>query len=554
MPMSGRRWASSNANKHNGITLWVLAAAFFLKGVLYRSMTAMDAALNAGQVAAAYLSVAAAALLLAAAVWLPRRWPAIVVLVLSDLWFLAGIWYYRANILWLTWGAVQTITELNGFADSIAVYLSWSQFFFPLLTVLAVTVLFIMPHPSPTWRERWIGVVIVLSLCLCAGLLRHMNPLTEEQRMANIQAEERYFISTHSPLAQAGLVVYDAAQNGLFRWSASRPFTSEEQAILDSVYRAQAEPNAPQGHLVYILVESFETWALQAYDRNGEAVCPHLTAYMQAHPVLFVLHVRTQQKYGRSGDGQLITQTGLLPISNGVACKQYGTNTYPNLAHFYEDGIVLNPYFSNVWNQRTVTTSYGFRRMIKARGMINDTDSIIIERARQYLSAATVPTAVLALTINTHAPFRSRRDSIALPDTYSVIEQDYLRSAHYCDRQIGRFLAWADTAATMRNATIVITADHNHFSQHGEQGLCPLILTTPEISASITIDEALQMDLYPTVLHAIGQSNYAWRGFGVDLLNNHAQEYLSLRTITPQQAYELSDKLIHNNYFAQSTR
>lgn len=536
------------------MTQSVVTAALFLKSVLYRWMTAMDAALNAGQVAAAYLAVAAAAFLLAMVVWLPRRWPTVIVLVITDLWLLAGVWYYRANLLWLTWGAVRTITELNGFAGSIAVYLSWTQLLFPFLTALALMALYLLPHHAVTWRAWLTGLGAVLSLCLLSVVARVLNPLSEERRLQTFRAEEDFFITTHSPLTQAGLVLYDAFQDGLFQWSASRPFTPAEQAIMDTVCHAPEAPNAPQGHLVYILVESLETWALQAQDLHGAPVCPHLTDYIATHPVLFVPHVHSQEKYGRSGDGQLITQTGLLPISNGVACIQYGRNTYPNLAHFYADGIVLNPYFVNVWNQSAVTTSYGFQRVTRARTPGNETDSVIMEKTRQYLSDATVPTAVLALTINTHAPFRTRRDSLDLSDRYSMVEKDYLRSAHYMDRQVGRFLAWADTAVTMRKATIVITADHNHFPEQGEQGLCPFILRTPCITTSETIDEAMQMDLFPTVLHAINQTNYAWRGFGIDLLSRDANLDLSERPISPQQAYELSDKLIRNNYFAITSR
>lgn len=544
-------WECLRANKYNGVTLSIITAALFLKGVLYRWMTAMDAALNAGQVAAAYVAVAAAALVLAMIVWLPRRWPTIIVLVLADLWLLAGVWYYRANLLWLTWGAVRTITELNGFADSITVYLTWTQLLFPLLTALAVAALYLLPHHAVTWRTWLTGLGATASLFLFSVLARAINPLTEEQRMKDFRAEEHFFISTHSPLAQAGYVLHGACQEGRFQWSASRPFTPVEQAIMDAVYRSPEAPNAPQGHLVYILVESLETWALQAHDVHGEPVCPRLTAYMVSHPTFFVPHVHSQQKYGRSGDGQLITQTGLLPISNGVACTQYGHNTYPNLAHFYADGVVFNPYFINVWNQVAVTTSYGFQRLMRARTPANETDSVIMEKTRHYLSRATVPTAVLALTLNTHAPFRSRRDSVDLPDSYTSIEQDYLRSVRYLDRQVGRLLAWADTAATMQNATIVITADHNHFPEQGEQGLCPFILSAPCVTTSDTINEALQMDLFPTVLHAIGQMNYAWRGFGIDLLSPDANIYLSKRPIAPQEAYKLSDKLIRNDYFAQ---
>jgi len=274
--------------------------------------------------------------------------------------------------------------------------------------------------------------------------------------------------------------------------------------------------------------------------------------YAESHPTLYVPAVESQQKYGRSGDGQLITQTGLLPLSSGVACRQYGDNVYPNLAHFYPNGVVLNPYHVPVWNQRVVTYSYGFRHLFSPRMLVNLSDSVIMERTRSRLTKARVPTMVLTLTIDTHTPFRSHRDSVEFePGRYSSSEIDYLRSISYTDRHIGYFLAWADTAAVMRNATIVITADHNQFPRVKGHGLCPLIIRSPRITQSVRYQDCLQMDIFPTVLHAIGQSDYAWRGFGVDLLDAQAEELLANRPIAAKEAYDLSDKLIRTNYFAR---
>ena len=155
------------------------------------------------------------------------------------------------------------------------------------------------------------------------------------------------------------------------------------------------------------------------------------------------------------------------------------------------------------------------------------------------------PVCVLAITINTHTPFYSVPTTMDLDEAYTKTENRYLQCARYFDTHAGRFLAWADTAKTMQNATIVITADHNHFPQKKGQGVCPLIIRSPNIKHFIYIPEAYQMDIFPTILHAIGQSNYAWRGFGIDLLDSTA-----VRTISEEQAYSLSDRMIRTNFFA----
>lgn len=549
--LTGKKWAFSSVSKWSWIALSVLTAALIIKSIYFRQMLGMDDSLSVWQTVTAYIAVTAVALGLGLIAWSSWKWSALLLLILTDLWFIAGIWYYSANTIWLNWHALCTVSELHGFESSIRAYLSWSQLLLPLTTFLSWAFLRRIPYIHEDERARLGVLSIALCGCLCAAGGRLLFPMDEHTQLRSFHAEQTYFICTHSPLAQIGLIGYEAAKDGLFRWHATRPFTPREQEIMDSIYRDSVPPHAPEGHLVYILVESLETWALEATDINGSSVCPYLNAYIQTHPVLYVPGIETLQKYGRSGDGQLIVQTGLLPISSGVACKQFGTNTYPNLAHFYSHGIVINPYHVPVWNQRVVTYSYGFQRLISPRRLHNEKDRFVMQRTREHLMEVTEPTVVLALTIDTHAPFQTSRDSLTLDDRYSSTEKDYLCSAHYTDRQIGQFLAWSDTASVMQNATIVITADHNHFPRTNGHGLCPLILSSPRIKESVFFPHALQMDIFPTVLHAIGQDDYMWRGFGIDLLSPNAPSLLQSRSITLEEAYSLSDKLIQTNYFAQ---
>ncbi len=540
-----------NSRRSTWITLSILAAALFVKSVYFRQMTDLDA-LSWGQLVGAYLSVAAAAVAVAAVAWIPRRWPSVVLLVLADLWFIANIWYYAANNLWVNWAAVRTITELRGFESSVLAYMAWSQLLLPLTTILAIIALHILPLPRVSKRQGWAVVLVVGALCSGAWIMRRLCPLNEDTKQRAMKAEEHFFLRSHSPLAQIGMIVYESAVEGRCLLNAKRPFTDHEQAVMHAIYRDSVAAAIPRGHLVYILVESLETWALEATDKRGERVGDHMLRYAESHPTLYVPAVQTQQKYGRSGDGQLITQTGLLPLSSGVACRQYGHNVYPNLAHFYEEGTVVNPYHVPVWNQKVVTYSYGFKHLSGSRKLLNLSDSVVMQRARTLLEEAERPTMVLALTIDTHTPFHSHRDSVVFEQgRYNTSEADYLRSVHYTDRQIGRFLEWADTAAVMQNATIVITADHNQFPREKGHGLCPLIIRSPEITQSVTYAECLQMDIFPTVLHAIGQPDYVWRGFGIDLLDEHAAEQLQHRPIRAKEAYLLSDKLIRMNFFAQ---
>ena len=62
-------------------------------------MLGMDDSLSAGQTVTAYIAVTAVALGLGLIAWSSRKWTALLLLILTDLWFIAGIWYYCDSII-----------------------------------------------------------------------------------------------------------------------------------------------------------------------------------------------------------------------------------------------------------------------------------------------------------------------------------------------------------------------------------------------------------------------------------------------------------------------
>ena len=340
-------------------------------------------------------------------------------------------------------------------------------------------------------------------------------------------------------------------------------WTEEELQELNRLIGPVVPQEPVPGNLLIVLLESFESWLLDSYDAEGQPICGALKNYIASHDVLYVRDVETQIQYGMSGDGQLIVNTGLYPVMEGVACIDYGHNTYPNLAHFYPNSAVVNP-CKNVWNQRTISAAYGYRHLIEPKGdyMFEWNDSIVMDQIIDYFNATPSPCCVMGITISGHMPFDLHPDNVAVPDTMPVLFQHYLQTAHFTDRQLGRLLSWADTASVMQNATIVITGDHRIFhawinDEIREYGLranlpfgvcyagCPFIIAGPKV-AQRTLQKGLQVDIFTTTLHAIGQSNYFWQGTG----HNQLEDY----TVSASEGNlrrQISDKLIRTDYFGQ---
>ena len=530
-----------------------------------------------------WLVNAAAAVFIALPVLLTRRkYPVFVILGVTDIWLIANIIYYRSYRLFITWHLLKLTSNMEGFWSSIVPYLSVSLLVFPALTVLAAVCLF--------WegkRAGWYEVCAVFA----AGLLlsiggsysrwdskraqgcqapfswEWVNPCVLPQDLsAHISENEqqpRIYIREHSilayPLFMASDLVHEWRQRGAV------PLTEEEETELQRLTNPACPASPVDGNLLIVLAESFESWLMDAVDANGEPVCPAMNEYLRSHPAFYVKDVATQIGYGMSGDGQLIINTGLYPLLEGVACVDYGDNSYPNLAHFYPNSAVVNP-CRNVWNQTVVSYSYGYKQLVEPQSDNRYTwnDSVVIDKVMETFNRLPSLACVMAITISGHIPFDSSPDDIPIADSVPTLFRQYMQTAHFTDRQIGRLLHWTDTAQVMQNSTIVFTGDHRIFhawlsDEIRDYGLranlpfgtgqagCPLIVVSPRMDSLRVIENGNQVDIYPTILGFIGQKDYFWKGFGHDLIESDSPD----ETGNSSVHRSLSDKLIRMNWFKQ---
>lgn len=532
-----------------------------------------------------YLTKIAASMMLALPfLWCRRKWIyGLVVFGLTDLWFIANVVYFRAYHLFITWHLFALAGNMSGFESSITPYLSWSLLVIMLPSVLVLPCIFL-----PLERANWKGtlVVLILSVLASAGgsISRWLavrpwlngeglswewfNPCSLPKSLSEDYSEhERQaskYIRSRSMLGYPLYMIYDAVETYRHRGVAPE-LTEEERAEVEKRIGPKVPQNEANGSLVILLLESFESWLIEAEDVHGNPVCPAMRAYIETHPVLYVKDVATQIQFGMSGDGQLIVNTGLFPTLEGVACMDYGYNTYPNLAHFYPRSAVVNP-CRNVWNQAVVTTSYGYRQLVepKSENRFEWNDSIVVDKMITTLEGLGNQACVMGITVSGHLPFDTSRDRIEVSEEAPEWIRNYLQTAHFTDRQVGRLLAWADTAKVMENSVIAITGDHRIFhawinDELREYGLkaglpfgtsqagCPLIVKSPKIEELRVVENGEQVDIFPTILDAIGQENYYWKGFGRDLL----QEAGKAEEEGPDIRRQVSDKLIRMDYFAE---
>lgn len=538
------------------------------------------------------LAVLSAALFVGALAFLERRpWISLLVSLLLDTWIVAIIVYYRANGLILTFEAISMTSNLNGFTSAITAYLSSDLLVYPLLSIGYALPFFFLKHE----RHPWLFVVVLIGCITCSISASYMrkdhrgavdplhaeDPITLASYNPFITADEYLpelwlgdlreynYIMQHS-IAAYGIqvfvvqnyraIVHKIAGNQLL-------LNDNEQAVLNQVLSSESSTFVPSAPLVMVLVESWESWVLDARDLHGQPIMPNFTRWLsESSSCVIANRMEPQVRHGVSGDGLMTMNTGLLPLEYGAACILYGNNVYPNLAHFYPSSVMIDP-CKLAWNNAVTAHGYGYKKRICPTGSEHYQDAEIFRLLREECENQSQPACLLALTFSTHSPFHwVNTTHLDLPSDFPDYIQDYLSAMHYTDSCLGEFLAYADTAQYLKSATFVFTGDHtfirnyglgdevkdvfvkNQFPLSDELVPCvPLVVVSPTIQQSKTVDmTTYQMDIYPTVMNAIGVSDYFWKGFGINLLNEDAE---SARQISPQDALHLSDYLITSNYF-----
>lgn len=504
----------------------------------------------------------AASILFASVTFLLRdkRW-LILLSFLIDTWFIANLIYMRNNHILLDAEAFNMSSNLHGYFWSVLIYIEWGiDLIFYGLTALFCIVYRYTTKSARRWRA-WIIVVLASVVLRLAGEAIYVSEHKTSFDVLPFAREHREPVyGMHFPTTVANTSVlyspvyiltdYFLMINGI---QPERPLTDTDLQTMTELDNGQSTDTL-QSPLIIILLESLENWVLTPQ------IMPNLYRLTQSDHVFYANRIHTQIVGAPSADGQLIINTGLLPINAGGTCLYYGKNTYPSVMSLAPDSTVcLLPHDLRVWNQTEMSPAYGYDTTI----CYSDIDTLLFQKLNSLIDEGMQ--YIQCITQSTHAPFVSEEYSrLPLPEDMPWVMYNFIRAFNALDDGLGYFVRKLETDSLLQQYTIVITADHRilHYEKRCQMqqyadahnmNMCPmddclpLIIYSPKIQGNIhCTDDAYQMDIYPTYMSLLGVENYRWHGFGINLMEN-----TRLRFIQENEAYILSDKLIRNNYFCQ---
>ena len=526
-----------------------------------------------------------------------KQWWTIIALVLIDIWSIANVFYFKANGLFLSVEMLTATDNMSGFWGSLMTYIGWEILALLLLTIIYIVV-FVLFKLNRTYQQYFLvfsillfttflldvfcnaSYVIPIEMTTRANtklslmqqkkdmLTRYTMPFGAVTFIAKYQLSVDHTVWAKQYIERNSIISYFVAN---FIFHAEQKTTGELVQLssenLDDIngyiHTNTSLGNPPTNNIIYILVESLESWALDSC--AGYSFMPNTQKLSTNKHVITCKYMRSQVRHGVSADGQMIGITGLLPISEGATCRLYNTNMYPNYAHLYTSSAIINP-CKGTWNQEQMTKCYQFDTLVETSTIKEwGTDAKIFENIIT-LTKNPSPFCILGITVASHSPFvYSKKHMYAKPTNMPETMSAYLNCLHYTDSCIGVLLDTIMNSTLASNTTIVITGDHtifrsestfsdlteyakeNNIDFHAGHNFVPLIIYSPEIEGNIQVkDTCYQMDIFPTILHLIGAEDYYWHGFGVNLLDSAARNN---RPCTEQEAYRLSDLMIRCDYF-----
>ncbi len=517
-----------------------------------------------------------------------RRWVVFIPLFLFDLFCLMQTCYARVYEDVMPYSSFLLVDNVNDvLLNSVRGLLQWrdATLFLPTLLLLGGYLFYFgRQRVYPSRRTRWVAAAVSLVMALGAYGARayqiyHRELSDRESPWAAFITPYNYreYVVYHGVLPYTGYVLVSSLlqSDGLSDAERSEvdKFLDESPRYADNRYAVE-----PGRNLILIVVESMNSWLLNR-TVNGVEIMPRLNNLLAREGTFAALHLLPQVKDGRSSDGHLMFNTGLLPARAGASAVLYGTNRYPALGDalkqkgYHTLNIVCDR--AQDWNQVQTSPVYGFDRLydkssFESSQMLDD--STLLAKGIAILRETSQPFFAQLVTLSTHAPNRAPVSPTALSryDTSSQELINTMEAFHRLDRQLGEFIDSLQACGLYDRSVVAIVSDHDEVGLNLFEGrttrtfadreVALIILNTPW---TLSYEEvAGQIDIYPTLLDVMGANDYPWKGLGYSLLRTPVRsavywdQSVMGDTLSPlckrqKRAWNISNLILTGDYFAR---
>lgn len=512
---------------------------------------------------------------------LPRRWRWLVFvpLLLTGIWLLIAIWYFR---FWHDIPAVSGVMLTANFNSELfrsvlgLWQLSDSLALLPTISLLILYCCILRRGaeeyiPTTAIRLAAVAVSIIIyagshAVCTISRMRylksngleisysdfpqhfkRHLTPDT--WRNAND-------VRSRGVVIAIGQQVIDAFKMRNLR----RELTPEENHAVKEFIAATSLPDVipdslrianSRKNIILIIVESLNSSVIT------DSITPTLSALLREQGTVSALNIESQIAAGCSGDGQLLANTGLLPLTSFYTSVGLGSSTeFPSLPRLTgrKTHTAIFADDASGWNERNTFTSYGFETIYCNTDFPELHDSLGSDLAMISFADSIIPTLpepflLELVTESMHIPFTDPNvpDSLAAlhlthPDE---VTEKYIRIVNYFDYSLSRLIKTLKDMNIYENTLLFIVSDHpqNITATDSDTQTMAFIAANTGLTESIS-RPTLQSDVFPTILQLSGSDGSTiWKGAGKSLLGPGQTEQWQAA------AREISELILRGDFF-----
>ncbi len=494
-----------------------------------------------------------------------KRFVYIPLLICIDLFVLANILYSRNFNAYLPPSLYFEFNNLSGISSNILTSIRFQDIIVPVTSLIALFIIYRKyPLVSIKTRLKTSLIFIGCTIFLSSSLLGYY-------KLRSVTFKEKVILPyLFIPMEQTfrfGIFYYFAMETcNTSTQSYSNGELNKLEPLFWSSENTKTNPHTP--NIIFIIVESFLSFA-DELSFNGKEITPNLNQ-LKKENTYYNSNITSQVGLGVSSDGQFIYMTGLLPIKNTITVINHLCNKYISLPSLLKqqrrsiENRMIIPTGDTFWRQDRVCQSYGIDSLFSRKDYPheNDTwlnDESIFELAQSKDLTSKQPFFSTILTSSMHSPYDKtiEKEEFDFPSNYSCELKNYLKTLHYTDRQIGKYIRSLKENHLYENSIIIITSDHEAHAcnlnlppelEHITQKIPLYIINSPvQITKSNNYPMA-QFDLFPTLLDIMGIQS-SWRGVGRSLLLPDSLANSPRELLRREKAQEISEIIIYSDYF-----
>ena len=534
-------------------------------------------------------------MLLLSGIWIigPRfRWTACLAIAVCVFFIYANLLYFR---YWHDIIPFHTIISVKSYNSLVfqnvpglitlsdAVYL-----LFVCIPIAAYRLLSVRNTPPVKASHKAVVVTVIFLMFATAQILatnaiKNYIRTTENSNYTFLQALDNRFTMQSNRVCMwkaSGLAMYSLVQVCHIPDYRKKVLAPDQRRVVESFINSRQSVGVSSAfsgnrnhNLILIIVESLNSGVIDARV-NGVEVTPILNRLVRDHGTISCVDVVSQVKDGGSSDGQMIYNTGLLPINNGCAALIFGDNTFPSLVSSLKPSsakeIIAEAGY--IWNHDVTSESYGYDELIQKVGDSryaeeHGHDAALFKRALDEIPKMPQPYLLEITSLSMHKPFMDKGASFHKNLTelngISAPLANYYRMTNYFDTQLGMFVDELKRMRLYDNTIIVIASDHNTEIEGVENSEdSPIVFMALNTGESMRIDRTVgQIDVFPTILDVMGCENMSWRGVGISMLDQDNSSAVdadgnligrssAMYDRLKAEAWDVSDLIIRSDYFS----